>query len=159
MKKIFFILALYINDTAAQPAKETGDIKITIQQQVWNLTEVMYHDVVNPPAAARFDAYSVLTGYEILSQLDTSVISFQKKIKGYVNIMSKASPLVNKELAVLFGILETGKNIIPSGHLLEAKQQELLSAFRSMGFAAAVIDSSVCFAKIVSAYIVQYSRS
>jgi hypothetical protein len=81
MKKIFFILALYINDAAAQPAKETGDIKITIQQQVWNLTEVMYHDVVNPPAAARFYAYSVLTGYEILSQLDTSVISFKKKIK------------------------------------------------------------------------------
>ena len=159
MKKIFFILILFINNISAQPTNETSEIKIAIPQQVWNLTEVMYHDVVNPPAAARFYAYSLLTGYEILSQLDSLVISFQKKFKSYTRIEIKPSSLVNKELAVLYGILETGKNIIPSGFLLEEKQQQLLSAFQHNGLTAPVIDSSVSFAKTVSKSIVRYSRS
>ena len=159
MKKIFFILILFITDISAQSKNEIIEVKTTVPQQVWSLTEVMYHDVVNPPAAARFYSYSMLTGYEILSQLDASVISFQKKFKSYPDIKINASSLVNKELAVLYGILETGKNIIPSGYLLEVKQQYLLSAFRNIGLAAGVIDSSVSFAKAVSKPIIQYSRS
>src|SRR5258706_3983517 len=159
MKRIPFLLIFFINDTYAQSIKDNTKVRADIQQQVWNLTEVMYHDAVNPPAAARFYAYSMLTGYEILSQLDPSVVSFQKKFKDYVITKLQASSLVNTELAVLYGILETGKNIIPSGYLLEEKQQQLLSAFRSNGLTASVVDSSVSFAKIISKSIIQYSHS
>ncbi len=154
MKRIPFLLIFFINDTYAQSIKDNTKVRADIQQQVWNLTEVMYHDAVNPPAAARFYAYSMLTGYEILSQLDPSVVSFQKKFKDYVTTKLQASSLVNTELAVLFGILETGKNIIPSGYLLEEKQQQLLSTFRSNGLAASIVDSSVSFAKIISKSII-----
>ena len=158
MKRILFILTFFVNDISAQTAKENKKPGASVQQQVWSITEVMYHDAVNPPAAARFYAYAMLTGYEILSQLDSSVATYQNALKNYPAIKTPVPSLVNKELAALYGILETGKNIIPSGYLLEEKQRQLLSA-SGMDLTAQVIDSSVSFAKAVSKLVIQYSRS
>ncbi|MEO8763829.1 MAG: vanadium-dependent haloperoxidase [Ginsengibacter sp.] len=157
MKGIFLMLFFFINILYAQSQKRHNAIT-EIQQQVWSITEVMYHDAINPPAAARFYAYSMLTGYEILSQIDSSANTFHKKLRDYPSKKFAVSPAVNEELAVLYGILETGKNIIPSGYLLEGKQQQLLSDFRNNGCTGMAIDSSVAIAKIISKLIVQYSR-
>jgi hypothetical protein len=158
MKKLFIIVACFYHVCSGQPTNE--NYRPTIQQQVWSLTEVMYHDVVNPPAAARFYAYSVLTGYEILSRVDTSVTQLQKQLNLYpsVNVPVGASKL-DKELAVMYGILETGKNIIPSGYLLQEKEQLLLNEFKKKKIKKVVLDSSVSFAKKISAIIVQYAKT
>src|SRR4051794_38576027 len=109
MRRICFLVLVLSNGAIAQQEP-------SIQQQVWSLTEVMYHDVVNPPAAARFYSYSLLTGYEILSRLDSDVPAFQTGFKNYPLIpVTFSSEKVNTELAVVYGILETGKNIMPSG--------------------------------------------
>src|SRR5436853_2308827 len=111
----------------------------------------MYHDCVHPPAAAWFYSYSVLTGYEILSQLDPSVVPFQKKLNQYPAINEPVDPSkIDLQLAVLYGILETGKNIIPSGDLLEEKEDLLLKEFGKKKVKKAIIDSSVSFAKRIS---------
>ena len=152
MKTICFLLLIISNGAIAQQHRPG------VQQQVWSLTEVMYHDVVNPPAAARFYSYSLLTGYEILSQLDKQMLSFQRDLKKYPVINISSSPeKVNRELSVLYGILETGKNIIPSGYLLEEKQNELLRSFSNLS--KVEIDSSVAFAKKIAGYIIQYSKT
>ena len=155
MKQILIILIFIPNNLWAQ---KTTVVEPSIQQQVWSLTEVMYHDVVNPPAAARFYAYSVLAGYEVLSELDPTTSRLQKKLNGYpiFNIVAN-SKKVNTHLAALYAILETGKNIIPSGYLLEDKQQDLLKAYSSLS--QEVIDSSVSFAKKISQIIIQYSKT
>ena len=119
----------------------------------------MYHDAVNPPAAARFYAYAMLTGYEILSQLDPSVSSFQKTLRDYPMIKVIVPSLINKELAVLYGILETGRSIIPSGYLLEEKQKQLVATYVNKNLSMPVIDSSIVFAKAISKLIVEYARS
>lgn len=152
MKQICFLVYLFFNVASAQVKKPT------VQQQVWALTEVMYHDVVNPPAAARFYAYSLLAGYEILSQLDKNILLFQKNFKNYpvINTTFHADK-INKELAVLYGILETGKGIIPSGYLLEEKQNDLLHSFSKLS--KQEIDSSVSFAKKIAQQVIQYSRT
>jgi hypothetical protein len=82
MKQVCLLLFLISNAAFAQ--KQMPDV----QQQVWSLTEVMFHDVTNPPAAARFYSYAVLTGYEIISELDTTVPAFQKKLKSYPDFLS-----------------------------------------------------------------------
>jgi hypothetical protein len=83
---------------------------------------------------------------------------FQKKFKNYpdINISANADK-INKELSVLYGMLETGKSIIPSGSLLEEKQKELLQTFSSLG--QNKIDSSISFAKEMAQKIIQYSRT
>ncbi|HEX6846635.1 MAG TPA: vanadium-dependent haloperoxidase [Chitinophagaceae bacterium] len=155
MKQIFGLLILLSSVSRAQDVRTAP----TIQQQVWSLTEVMYHDVINPPAAARFYSYSLLTGYEILYRLKQGVPSLQNIIKQYPSASLVLPATINPALSVLYGILETGKNIIPSGYLLEEKQKLLLSYYSDMAIDQKIIDSSIMFAQRVSNMIVQYSRS
>jgi PAP2 superfamily len=157
--KIFFILFFMVPVFLQAQMSKVKLNKPSIQQQVWNLTEVMYHDVVNPPAAARFYSYALLTGYEILSRLNSGTSSFQHLIKHYPVDKIERPANINTELAVLYGILETGKNIIPSGYLLEEKQKSLVSFYAGLPGAKSFMDSSLAFAKLVSRSIVQYSRT
>jgi hypothetical protein len=151
MRRICFLVLVLSNGAIAQQEP-------SIQQQVWSLTEVMYHDVVNPPAAARFYSYSLLTGYEILSRLDSDMPAFQREFKNYPRIPVRfSSEKVNTELAVVYGILETGKNIMPSGYLLEEKQNELLRSFQSLS--KEEVDSSISFAKRIAGYVIDYSKT
>lgn len=146
MKTILFCLVA-ISSFAQEPAER-------LRQEVFELTKVMYHDVVNPPAAARFYAYCMLTGYEIQWQFNKSSPSFQKKFKGYpaIDLNTKT---VDMPFAVLYGVLESGKNILPSGYLLEEEQQKLVAESK---LSKTVLDSSISFAKQVSKSILQYSR-
>ena len=130
-----------------------------LRQEVFSLTKVMYHDVVNPPAAARFYSYCMLTGYEILWQFNKERPSFQKKFKGYpaINLQTDAR-IVNVPFTVLYGVLESGRNILPSGYLLEDDLQLLVLEYRKK-LSKAVMDSSMAFAKQISKSILQYSRT
>ncbi|HEX6171506.1 MAG TPA: vanadium-dependent haloperoxidase [Chitinophagaceae bacterium] len=157
--KTFFILVFMVPVFLQAQMSKVKLNKPSVQQQVWNLTEVMYHDVVNPPAAARFYSYALLTGYEILSRLNPGTPSLQHLLKQYPTDKIERPANLNTELTVLYGILETGKNIIPSGYLLEEKQKALLTFYTSMPDAKSFVDSSVAFAKLVSKSIVQYSRT
>ena len=94
MKKLLIIVSLVSTIAHAQ----SGQSPATIQKQVWNLTEVMYHDVVNPPAAARFYAYALLSGLEVLSLLDTSLKSFHQVLNDYAPIRIPVYN-INKDLA------------------------------------------------------------
>jgi hypothetical protein len=158
MKRTIFILPFLFGICFAQEKQKS--YAATIQQQVWSLTDVMYHDVVNPPAAAIFYSYSLLAGYEILSQLDPSVSEFQSGLNQYhVEHIPFDPAAINRELAVLYGILETGRNIIPSGYLLEEKEKLLRGAFEKKKIKKNIIDSSIAFAQKVSKQIVQYCKS
>src|SRR5687767_8480806 len=118
-----------------------------VSNQVWGLTEVMYHDVVNPPAAARFYSYALLAGYEILSQLDKTMPRFQQRFSDYPSFgINTNTGMINKELAVAYGILEAGKLIIPSGYLLQEKQEQLISGYAANNISKEIIDSSIAFA-------------
>src|SRR6266536_1101045 len=111
MKRFFFIFSLLLNSCFAQKKIDhTADIR----REVWSITEVLLHDVIDPPAASRFYSYSVLTGYEIVTQLDPSAPRFQDKLNQYPVVKASFEPSsINLQLAALYGILETGKNIIP----------------------------------------------
>ncbi|HEX5653248.1 MAG TPA: vanadium-dependent haloperoxidase [Chitinophagaceae bacterium] len=157
MNKLVWILLFLSNHLVGQEFSG-GKTSSLIAQKVWDLTEVMYHDVVNPPAAARFYAYSLLAGYEILSQLDKNTKPVQKAIKQYPVIQpGNTSEPVNKELAVLYGILEAGKTIIPSGYLLEMKQEQLISKVKEK-IPKPVIQSSLLFAKGIVQQLVQFAK-
>lgn len=155
MKILLIICCIWPAAAIAQDAeKQAAD---RLRQQVFSLTKVMYHDVVNPPAAARFYAYCMLTAYEINWQLQPGQPSFQKQFKNYPVIDPPGTRLVNAPFAVLYGLLETGKNILPSGHLLEEEQAQLVDEYK-LKLPREVLDSSMAFAAHVSKTIMRYSR-
>jgi hypothetical protein len=130
-----------------------------IQQQVYAITKVMFHDVTDPAAAARFYAYCTLTGYEILYQQNRNLPNFQFRFVHYPFIDAKMdADKMNIEFSVLYGIIETGRAILPSGFLLEENEKKLYNEFLSHRISQKILDSSVSFAKKVSRLIVQYAR-
>jgi hypothetical protein len=154
MKKLIIIFFFSCLSAAAQQPGAAEKLR----EEVFALTKVMYHDVVNPPAAARFYSYCMLTAYEIQWQLDQKLPAFHKKFKGYPDIDIKAdSNTVHPAFAILYGLLETGKNILPSGHLLEEDQQKLVEEYKSK-LNKDLLESSIKFAEQVSKNILQYSR-
>jgi hypothetical protein len=130
-----------------------------IQQQVAAVTEVLFHDVINPPAAARFYAYTILSGYELATQVDLSLPRFQRRFKQYPAPAIQVNLAYDLEFAALYCMLETGKGILPSGKRLEEKQEQLLSEYRSVQSATLVIDSSIALAKRVAMSMIEYSRT
>ena len=52
------------------------DVEMVIQQ----MTDVMIHDVTNPPLAARFFAYYCLAANEVIALHDTTIMSMSGKL-------------------------------------------------------------------------------
>lgn len=152
MKKTATILLFLVSY-----AVHAQDVADRLREQVFALTKVMYHDVVNPPAAARFYSYCMLTAYEIQSQSEPNLPSFQKKFKDYPSFTAPDKAVIHPSFTVLYGLLETGKSILPSGYLLEEDQKKLIDDFKT-SLSKRVLDSSIAFAKRVSKSILQYSR-
>jgi hypothetical protein len=126
-------------------------------ENVFSITEVLFHDVVNPPAAARFYSYAMLTSQHICTE-NLNSPSLSLLVKGYPEV-SKNSSKINPQFAANYGMLETAKNIIPSGYSLEEKQAQLYNAYLKHGVKRSVLDSSVQYAIRIAQYFIRYSKS
>jgi hypothetical protein len=159
-RSIVYIFMLMIACTSQAKTFHSLDwVEGKIQEQVFAITRVMFHDVTDPPAAARFYAYTTLAGYEILYQCDHQLPNFQKYFKDYPVIKASVDKKkINVEFCALYGILETGKAILPSGYLLEENEKKLYHEFLTHHVSSKLLDSSISFAKTISQYIVQYSK-
>jgi hypothetical protein len=57
------------SEAGLQPPTLTTPV---IGQVLTQMTEVMIHDITNPPLAARFFSYACLAGYEVVAQNNSS---------------------------------------------------------------------------------------
>ncbi len=156
-KNIIILLLLYFQTVNAQ--NKTSPFETDIQAAVFSISKVMMHDVVNPPAAARYYAYCLLGSYEIVSQNDTSLIPVSKFIKEYKPdfIEAKKSDY-NYKVAALYCILETGKLMLPSGYMLQEDEDEFIKQLKLSKFSEKIIQKSLIIAAEVAASIVDYSK-
>lgn len=124
------------------------------------MTDIMVHDITNPPLAARFYTYASLSGYEILSQNDPMYPSMHGVLNEYPQIeMPSGLDDQHYQVSALLAILETAKKIQPSGPKLDSYQTTLLEEFRQMGFSPQTLEHSSRYAQIISQEILAYSRS
>ncbi|HYG38429.1 MAG TPA: vanadium-dependent haloperoxidase [Cytophagales bacterium] len=121
------------------------------------LTEVMFHDVINPPAAARFYSYSAMAAYQIMSE-HNKLPPLNLILKNYIDD-SRPKENIDENFSAIYAMLETGKNIIPSGYSLEEKQKLLYKAYLKQGIKKNILDASVEYAEEVSKKIIEYSKT
>ncbi|WP_298736410.1 vanadium-dependent haloperoxidase [uncultured Chitinophaga sp.] len=142
---------------AQQPA---ADFRDHVQPAVFALTMVMLHDVVNPPAASRFYAYSLAGAYEIVAINNRGIARGSSFMKSSPHVVINAKPgSYNYRIAALYCILETGRLMLPSGFMLEEHQEKLLKTLKKEKVKTAVIDSAVAVAKAVALQVVNWSKS
>jgi hypothetical protein len=131
-----------------------------ITHVVTEMTEIMVHDITNPPLAARFFAYTCLAGYEVASQNTKSLKSMHGVLNEYPDIKKPDS--VNgysMELASVLAMLETAKKMQPSGKLLNKFEEHLLDSCRSIGYDEETINQSKNYAVVISKQILAYAKA
>ncbi|MBA2761959.1 MAG: haloperoxidase, partial [Segetibacter sp.] len=157
---ISFVIIVLIVTGCKQPAQkrefDSKDISIVITR----MSDLMVHDVTNPPLAARFFSYACLSGYEIVSQNNPKY----KRMYGVLNEyprLEKPDTLHNYDyrLAALLAVIETAKKLQPSGSLLEKYKNELLDSCIQAGWQEEVVDNSKKYAVAVSKKILAYAKS
>ena len=131
-----------------------------ISHIITQMTEIMVHDITNPPLASRFFSYACLSGYEIVSQNDSTSKSMYGIINDYPSIPKPDSiGVYSYQLASLLAILETAKKMQPSGKLLNDYQERFLDSCKREGFDEAVIEGSQKYANIISKQVLAYAKT
>lgn len=130
MRKILSVCFFWMVATQllAQTDEQGADQFI---KSAFHISEVMLHDVANPPAAARFYAYSMLSAYEVMqrNQKELPALSNYFHVAPGFGVISTAAKF-NSAFCATYAMLETGRLILPSGYMLEGKQQELVKLFQ-----------------------------
>src|SRR5690554_7014442 len=91
------------------------------------MTDIMVHDITNPPLAARFYAYASLAGYEVVSQNDSLYPSMHGRLNGYPLIDAPTGfDKHHYQNSALMAIMETAKKIQPSGNEMNSLQEDVV---------------------------------
>lgn len=156
------IVVLFICLSACQqkpkvlPHFKTGDISHVMTQ----MTEVMIHDITNPPLAARFFSYACLSGYEVIAQNDSSFKSMHGILNGYPAIQKPDSLQgYHVQLSALLAMMETAKKMQPSGKMINEYEQRFMDSCKKIGFPEDMVDRSLNYASWVSKKILAYAKA
>jgi hypothetical protein len=152
---ILFTLTYLIGNT--KPTDDTDEFV----QHVFYLSEVLLHDVVNPPAASRFYAYSILAAYAVSKNADKDLPDLLKMLNVDPGIQIPVKPVHWSEtFCAMYAMLDVGRQVIPSGYLLEEKQKGLIDLYKKKHKISSVdIEDNKTFAIQVASQIVKYAKS
>lgn len=125
-----------------------------------SINMVMVHDVISPPVAARYYAYAMLGAYQIVSQNNPKVPALASFIKVFsaekINLSTKN---YDYRIASIYCILETGKNMLPSGVSLQDDEDLYVAQLKKNKISPTTIDQSIAVAQQVSAQIINFSKA
>lgn len=130
-----------------------------VNHVVNEMTGIMIHDVTNPPLAARFFAYTMLAGYEVVCRNDSSIKSFRSHLNKYPEIPEPSVKEYSWQLAAVYAMMETAAAIQPSGKLLQVKIQRISDSCYALGMEKQLVDSSRAYGKAISKSILAYAKS
>lgn len=143
-----------------QPERNMSFDSVHIRQVIGKMTDIMVHDVTNPPLAARFFAYTCLAGYEVAAQHHAKLRSMQNALRRYPTIRKPDSIRgYHPELAALLAMIQTARNLQPSGSLLEDFEKSFLDSCRQAGLPEEMMRSSVQYARVISSQVLAYAKA
>jgi hypothetical protein len=156
LSAICLLLVVRCAEKGQQPVLTNKDVSKVIAR----MTDVMVHDVTNPPLASRFFAYTCLAGYEVMAQNDKQLKSMHGVLNQYPVISApKQNQMYNIQLSAVLAMYETATKLQPSGSLMSKYEDGFLDSCRAIGFSGEVIDSSKSYAKFISKKILAYAKA
>jgi PAP2 superfamily len=160
-KYLYVIFLLFTLDSCKNKETRTPVLEAKeIQNALQHMTDIMVHDITNPPLAARFFSYACLSGYEVVAQNDTAFHSMKGKINDYPSIEKPAiSGEYSYPLAAILAMLETAKKMQPSGKILNDYEAKYLDSCQNIGFSKQIIDNSLKYAQAISQEILKYAKA
>ncbi|GAB3637721.1 hypothetical protein GCM10027422_33110 [Hymenobacter arcticus] len=126
-----------------------------------SINMVMVHDVISPPAASRFYAYSMLGSYSIVAARNKSLPTAQHLVKGFTTDLrlDTVKAAYDYQIAAYYSMLETARRLLPSGENLAEEEASFLQGLEKQGVKPAVLSQSVKVAKLAADAVVKFSKS
>ena len=159
---IYLITLLMIELTSCTSRTRQSPVLTTavIGQVITQMTDVMIHDITNPPLAARFFSYACLAGYEVIAQNNPVFKSMYGVLNEYPDL-KKTDTIQQYDvpLSAVLAMLQTAQKLQPSGKLLAVYEQHLLDSCRQLGYKEEVINNSRRYAIAVSKKILAYAKA
>jgi hypothetical protein len=161
MKKILaFAVILFLLNSSCQQKKAPQLTNAEIGKVINQMTELMIHDITNPPLAARFFSYACLAGYEVVSENNNTFKSMQGIVNGYPAIAKPdAIRGYSSQLAAVLAMMETAKKMQPSGSLLNNYELVFLDSCKKAGFSDETVTQSLQYAQAISKSILAYAKA
>ncbi|WP_052353417.1 vanadium-dependent haloperoxidase [Dyadobacter tibetensis] len=116
---------------------------------------VMIHDVVNPPAASRFYAYSLLGAYEIMASQKKDIVPLTSLNTGFGPVMVPKNEVYDYQVAALLTILLTAQEILPSGYMLEEKINSFTTTLLKEGLTVEQLNQAKMIADTVTKQVLR----
>jgi hypothetical protein len=153
---MFLLFAILSCNKKSGPQLTNQDVSRVIA----HMTDVMIHDVTNPPLAARFFAYTCLAGYEVVAQNDKHFKSMYGVLNQYPDMKApKQNKAYDFHLSAVLAMFETAAKLQPSGTLMVKYENAFLDSCRAIGYSSDVIDSSKSYAQFISKKILAYAKA
>ncbi len=158
MKKyslLILLLSVLGCSTPKQPALSPDALTGVLNE----MTEIMIHDVTNPPLAARFFSYACLSGYEVMAQHDSSIRSMHGVLNGFPKIeQPQGLESHSASLAAVLAVMETARKMQPSGSRMAAYEKHFLDSCKTIGFSEVTLDHSQKYAEQISQQLLKYAK-
>jgi hypothetical protein len=143
-------------------SKKETDPKLTnkdIEKVLEQMTQFMIQDVTNPPLAARFYAYTCISGYTVLALNDSTIVP----LKGVFNEFPEITKPLDSghhsyQLSAILAMTGTAKKMQPSGKLFNAFEKKFLDSCRKLGFSEETIAHSQSYANQIVKQIMPYAK-
>ncbi|WP_339795392.1 vanadium-dependent haloperoxidase [uncultured Imperialibacter sp.] len=146
---------------SAQTSLSNTEAAKVFAENAFHLSEVMLHDVANPPAASRFYAYAMLGAYYTASSsgCDIPQIGPNFKVNPGVHATYSAKGF-DLAFAATYAMLEVGKKIMPSGYLLKTNQEQLETQFKEQyKLSSRSVEANKKYAIEIADQIIRYAKS
>ncbi|HYV90470.1 MAG TPA: vanadium-dependent haloperoxidase [Chitinophagales bacterium] len=122
------------------------------------ISEVMMHDIVSPPAASRYYAYTTIAGYEVISQLQPDQFpDLKNKLNSFPDFQQATSAdNINLSLAVIYATIRMGGELLPSGSLLDSLKGTILQKAKK-NLDESTFSNTISFSESIITTLLQYS--
>lgn len=120
---------------------------------------VMIHDVISPPAAARYYAYAMLGAYQIVSVNDKKQPAPAVFIRQFPANSTAPAKDYDYRIAALYCMLETAKTLLPSGYMLQDDEDTYTALLHKNNISDEAINKAIAAAKKESETVVNFSKA
>lgn len=153
---IFLVLLAGCKSEKKQPEFTSNDISRVIT----HMTDIMVHDITNPPLAARFFSYACLAGYEVVSQHNKDIPDLHGILNQYPDIQQIDSIQgYSYQLSALLAIMHAASKLQPNGPRFGAIEKKFLDSMRNLGVDDETITASKKYAVAVASRILAYAKA
>jgi len=162
MKRItlgILTLACFLNACRKPAATDETISPDALAEVLSRSTEMMVHDVSNPPLAARFFSYIHLAGTLALNAYDTASAGILDQLNGFPAERPGLNPAAHPELTALLSMMEVSSRLQPSGESMRGLKKNFLDSCLKNGWSKQRLDAVSARADTVAKIIMAYAAA